>query len=162
MHYQCEYQKSSRFSKTTSLHMQYTWCLCHHCKNMTWKFRLESSPFMEDVNNPGQNFLSFFWTWIWFLLIQLEESCLHFYFDKVFSLGAIAVLGSWGSYFECVLNGSCFFSFTCCRSKDSVGWELIFSTPYLKHCVEKMALNAKVTSSSLGDKMLAVSAGMFH
>lgn len=46
----------------------------------------------------------------------------------------------------------------CYRSKDSVGWELIFSTPYLKHCVEKMALNAKVTSSSLGDKMLAVSA----
>jgi len=43
-----------------------------------------------------------------------------------------------------------------------VGWELIFSTPYLKNCVEKMALNAKVTSSSLGDKMLAVSAGMFH
>ena len=27
------------------------------------------------------------------------------------------------------------------------------------HCVEKMALNAKVTSSSLGDKMLAVSSG---
>ena len=24
MHYQCEYQKSSRFRKTTSLHMQYT------------------------------------------------------------------------------------------------------------------------------------------
>ena len=83
MHYQCEYQKSSRFSKTTSLHMQYTWCLCHHCKNMTWKFRLEGLPFMEDVNNPGQNFLSFFWTWIWFLRIQLQESCLHFYFDKV-------------------------------------------------------------------------------
>ena len=49
-----------------------------------------------------------------------------------------------------------------CRSKDSVGWELIFSTPYLKNCVENMALNAKVTSSSLGDKMLAVSAGMFY
>ena len=43
-----------------------------------------------------------------------------------------------------------------------MGWELIFSTPYLKNCVEKMALNAKVTSSSLGDKMLAVSAGMFY
>ena len=27
------------------------------------------------------------------------------------------------------------------------------------HCVEKMALNAKVSSSSLGDKMLAVSSG---
>lgn len=45
----------------------------------------------------------------------------------------------------------------CYRSKDSVGWELIFSTPYLENCVEKMALNAKVSSSSLGDKMLAVS-----
>lgn len=45
------------------------------------------------------------------------------------------------------------------RSKDSVGWELIFSTPYLENCVEKMALNAKVSSSSLGDKMLAVSSG---
>ncbi|XP_015756607.1 PREDICTED: BTB/POZ domain-containing protein KCTD3-like [Acropora digitifera] len=47
----------------------------------------------------------------------------------------------------------------CYRSKDSVGWELIFSTPYLENCVEKMALNAKVSSSSLGDKMLAVSSG---
>lgn len=47
------------------------------------------------------------------------------------------------------------------RSKDSVGWELIFSTPYLENCVEKMALNAKVTSSSLGDKMLAVSSGKY-
>ena len=59
------------------------------------------------------------------------------------------------------------FPFTTCasvfvfRSKDSVGWELIFSTPYLQNHVERMALNAKVTSSSLGDKMLAVSSGGF-
>lgn len=45
----------------------------------------------------------------------------------------------------------------CYRSKDSVGWELIFSTPYLHNTVERMALNAKVSSSSFGDKMLAVS-----
>lgn len=56
--------------------------------------------------------------------------------------------------FVAVAFAHCVF---CYRSKDSVGWELIFSTPYLVHCVEKMALNAKVTSSSLGDKMLAVS-----
>lgn len=58
--------------------------------------------------------------------------------------------------FKCILSrvNVSFF-----RSKDSVGWELIFSTPYLENCVEKMALNAKVSSSSLGDKMLAVSSG---
>ena len=51
--------------------------------------------------------------------------------------------------------------FLCFRSKDSVGWELIFSTPYLHNTVERMALNAKVSSSSFGDKMLAVSSGWF-
>ena len=61
---------------------------------------------------------------------------------------------------KCVTDLFCFLIAICVfRSKDSVGWELIFSTPYLEHCVEKMALNAKVSSSSLGDKMLAVSSG---
>ena len=59
-----------------------------------------------------------------------------------------------------VLSASCLsVNVSFFRSKDSVGWELIFSTPYLENCVEKMALNAKVSSSSLGDKMLAVSSG---
>lgn len=70
----------------------------------------------------------------------------------------------WGknSCFKCFTSQYCcllMLLLSVCRSKDSVGWELIFSTPYLVHCVEKMALNAKVTSSSLGDKMLAVSSG---
>jgi len=61
---------------------------------------------------------------------------------------------SWFLHVSYLIMADCFF-----RSKDSVGWELIFFTPYLENCVEKMALNAKVTSSSLGDRMLAVSSG---
>ena len=79
------------------------------------------------------------------------------------------VTGEWleGSFSCCQKVALCFtncasvFLFLCFRSKDSVGWELIFSTPYLHNTVERMALNAKVSSSSFGDKMLAVSSGWF-
>jgi len=35
----------------------------------------------------------------------------------------------------------------------------VFVSPYLEHCVEKMALNAKVSGGSSGDRMVAVSSG---
>lgn len=34
---------------------------------------------------------------------------------------------------------------------------MVFISPYLENCVEKMALNAKVSAGSLGDRMVAVS-----
>ncbi|XP_077866824.1 BTB/POZ domain-containing protein KCTD3-like [Saccoglossus kowalevskii] len=53
--------------------------------------------------------------------------------------------------------------FICCyRIKESTGWNLIFTSPYLEHTVERLALNSKVTSINQGDnreKMVAVSYG---
>lgn len=56
----------------------------------------------------------------------------------------------------CVLN-VCYILLH--RLKDSTGWDRIFTTPYLEQCVERVALNSKVTAGSLGDRMLAVSSG---
>ena len=47
-----------------------------------------------------------------------------------------------------------------CRVKESRGWELVFTTPYLERPPQKIAVNAKVIGNGLGDKMLAYSTGM--
>ncbi|XP_070562482.1 BTB/POZ domain-containing protein KCTD3-like [Ptychodera flava] len=53
--------------------------------------------------------------------------------------------------------------FVCCyRIKESTGWHLVFTSPYLDRPVERLALNAKVTGVNQGDnreKMVAVSYG---
>lgn len=46
----------------------------------------------------------------------------------------------------------------CFRLEDSVGWELMFSTPYLEYNVEKICINIKMPGS-LGGKLLAISFG---
>lgn len=38
--------------------------------------------------------------------------------------------------------------FTCYRLKDSVGWQLVFTSPYIEANIERIALNAKVSISS--------------
>jgi len=43
--------------------------------------------------------------------------------------------------------------------KESRGWELVFTSPHLDRRPSKIAINAKVISNSLGDKMLAYSIG---
>ena len=43
--------------------------------------------------------------------------------------------------------------------KESRGWELVFTSPHLDRPPNKIAINAKVISNSLGDKMLAYSIG---
>ena len=48
-----------------------------------------------------------------------------------------------------------------CRVKESRGWELMFTTPYLDRPPQKIAVNAKVIGNGLGDKMLAYSTGMY-
>lgn len=45
------------------------------------------------------------------------------------------------------------------RVKESRGWELVFTTPYLDRPPQKIAVNAKVIGNGLGDKMLAYSTG---
>jgi hypothetical protein len=45
------------------------------------------------------------------------------------------------------------------RLKDTAEWIMVFISPYLENCVEKMALNAKVSAGTLGDRMVAVSSG---
>ncbi|KAK3742239.1 hypothetical protein QZH41_009025 [Actinostola sp. cb2023] len=47
----------------------------------------------------------------------------------------------------------------CYKLKDTAEWIMVFISPYLENCVEKMALNAKVSAGSLGDRMVAVSSG---
>ena len=47
-----------------------------------------------------------------------------------------------------------------CRVKESRGWELVFTTPYLETPPQKIAVNAKAIGNGLGDKMLAYSIGM--
>ncbi|XP_033110842.1 BTB/POZ domain-containing protein KCTD3-like [Anneissia japonica] len=53
--------------------------------------------------------------------------------------------------------------FVCCyRIKESSGWQLVFTTPYLEQCIERLALNSKVvgvTQTDGRDKMLAVAFG---
>ena len=44
----------------------------------------------------------------------------------------------------------------CYRLEDSVGWELIFSTPYIEYNVEKISINIKMPGA-FGYKMLAIS-----
>jgi len=46
----------------------------------------------------------------------------------------------------------------CYRLRDSIGWEIIFTSPYLEDTVEKISLNAKI-QGSLGDKMVAIASG---
>ena len=48
-----------------------------------------------------------------------------------------------------------------CRVKESRGWELVFTTPYLERPPQKIAVNAKVIGNGLGDKMLAYSTGTY-
>ena len=47
------------------------------------------------------------------------------------------------------------------RVKESRGWRLVFTTPYLERPPQKIAINAKVIGNGLGDKMLAYSTGMY-
>lgn len=52
----------------------------------------------------------------------------------------------------------------CYRLKDSTGWQLAFTSPYLEPVIERLALNAKVLTTATaqpegGTKMLAVSYG---
>ncbi|XP_057316512.1 BTB/POZ domain-containing protein KCTD3-like [Hydractinia symbiolongicarpus] len=46
----------------------------------------------------------------------------------------------------------------CYRLQDSVGWELIFTTPYMEKSIEKISLNVKMPGA-LGNKLLAISSG---
>ncbi|XP_077520750.1 BTB/POZ domain-containing protein KCTD3 isoform X2 [Amblyomma americanum] len=54
---------------------------------------------------------------------------------------------------------------TCYRLKDSTGWQLAFTSPYLEPIIERIALNAKVVTTASaqapesGAKMLAVAYG---
>ena len=48
-----------------------------------------------------------------------------------------------------------------CRVKESRGWELVFTTPYLDKPPQKIAVNAKVIGNGLGDKMLAYPTGIY-
>lgn len=54
------------------------------------------------------------------------------------------------------------------RLKDSSGWQLVFTSPHIEHCIERVAVNAKLGgtagSSNAGaaeqaSKMVAVSCG---
>ncbi|KAK3871916.1 hypothetical protein Pcinc_022980 [Petrolisthes cinctipes] len=50
---------------------------------------------------------------------------------------------------------------TCYRNKDSTGWQLAFTSPYIDQLIERVALNAKLSPASqggeAGHKMLAIS-----
>ncbi|XP_071532905.1 SH3KBP1-binding protein 1 isoform X2 [Panulirus ornatus] len=50
---------------------------------------------------------------------------------------------------------------TCYRNKDSTGWQLAFTSPYIDQLIERAALNAKLSPPSqggeAGQKMLAIS-----
>ena len=60
----------------------------------------------------------------------------------------------------CVYVCVCEMVLVSCRVKESRGWELVFTTPYLDKPPQKIAVNAKVIGNGLGDKMLAYSTGM--
>ena len=75
-------QKSDRFNIqnnfSCALRFFVRTFLCPHCTTMTWKCLI--SRFTEEVQ-PTTKFLLYFWTWIWFLGIQLYEGSPTF--DKV-------------------------------------------------------------------------------
>lgn len=51
---------------------------------------------------------------------------------------------------------------TCYRLKDSTGWQLIFTSPYIESTIERIGINAKVNLSSADQtpsKMIAISYG---
>ncbi|XP_037909569.1 BTB/POZ domain-containing protein KCTD3 isoform X2 [Hermetia illucens] len=51
---------------------------------------------------------------------------------------------------------------TCYRLKDSTGWQLVFTSPYIESTIERIAINAKVNLSSAEpspSKMVAISYG---
>lgn len=52
---------------------------------------------------------------------------------------------------------------TCYRLKDSSGWQLVFTSPYIEMNIERLAINAKVIFSNSGEqtlsKMVAISYG---
>lgn len=47
------------------------------------------------------------------------------------------------------------------RLKDSSGWQLVFTSPHIDACIERIAINAKMNSSGAGEasKMVAISFG---
>lgn len=50
------------------------------------------------------------------------------------------------------------------RLKDSSGWQLVFTSPYIESCIERVAINSKVTQNGgAGDasssRMVAISYG---
>ncbi|XP_048585658.1 BTB/POZ domain-containing protein KCTD3 isoform X2 [Nematostella vectensis] len=47
----------------------------------------------------------------------------------------------------------------CYKLKDTAEWIMVFTSPYLERSIERVALNAKVTAGSLGERMVAVSTG---
>ncbi|XP_057669542.1 BTB/POZ domain-containing protein KCTD3 [Diorhabda carinulata] len=46
----------------------------------------------------------------------------------------------------------------CYRLKDSSGWQLVFTSPYIESCIERIAINAKIGSAE-ASKMVAISYG---
>ncbi|CAH1162973.1 unnamed protein product [Phaedon cochleariae] len=46
----------------------------------------------------------------------------------------------------------------CYRLKDSSGWQLVFTSPYIESCIERIAINAKMGSTETS-KMVAISYG---
>lgn len=52
---------------------------------------------------------------------------------------------------------------TCYRLKDSFGWQLVFTSPYVESPIERIAINAKMSVTSSGEqshtKMVAISYG---
>ncbi|XP_055697774.1 BTB/POZ domain-containing protein KCTD3 [Phlebotomus papatasi] len=52
---------------------------------------------------------------------------------------------------------------TCYRLKDSSGWQLVFTSPYIESAIERIAINAKVNITTSGEqtqsKMVAISYG---
>ena len=61
----------------------------------------------------------------------------------------------------CLCVCACVMVMISCRVKESRGWELMFTTPYLDKPPQKIAVNAKVIGNGLGDKMLAYSIGRY-
>ncbi|KAI4468290.1 seta binding protein 1 [Holotrichia oblita] len=49
----------------------------------------------------------------------------------------------------------------CYRLKDSSGWQQVFTSPHIEHCIERIAINAKIGSGNAGEtsKMVAISYG---
>ncbi|GJQ79281.1 hypothetical protein Trydic_g5524 [Trypoxylus dichotomus] len=49
----------------------------------------------------------------------------------------------------------------CYRLKDSSGWQLVFTSPHIEFCIERIAINAKIGSGTAGEtsKMVAIAYG---